>query len=310
MKRIVVMVLFCQLSAAMLIPEDTEMLEGFDPALIPEISPEDDYFEARSLSLGSLFNSIRNKRAARYDTKQSEGLVSHFRPNTVNAFHNNVEDTLTSESQFTQPNGQPFHKLMKWLKKRFSEESSSEEDESSDSGNIILVPRRHRRSTDSDKKTQSGPTNEKREQRAESSPNAMKLTKTSNGYASSRDIPSAAPLMGKFTRSPFEYSKIQHEEDSIAMDSSSLSMNEGMKSRTPRVNFVTQQKKSLDNDDTKPAGATKSDFYKTPPLLHNSKESSASSSSERYPERSSTTRPADTYSGYKDRNVNSNRYDE
>lgn len=64
-----------------------------------------------------------------------------------------------------------------------------------------------------------------------------------------------------------------------------------MKSRTPRVNFVTQQKKSLDHDETK-VSSTKSDFYKTPPLLHNSKETSD--------ERSSTIRPL----------FNNNHYDE
>lgn len=89
-----------------------------------------------------------------------------------------------------------------------------------------------------------------------------------------------------------------------------MNMNDGIKSRTPRVNFVTQQKKSLDHDDTK-ASATKSDFYKTPPLLHNSKElPTAVSSSERYSDKSSTTRPIDTYSNHKDQGSTANRYDE
>lgn len=308
MKRILVAFLLCQLSLAMLIPEDTEILDGFVPEFIPELSPEDDYFEARSMSSGSLFNSVRNKRAANHHTKESNGLISHFRPNTVNAFNNNADEVSNSDNELTQPGGKSFEKLMRSLSNGFSPEESSGGEENSFSDDIKSVPNRHRRSTDSEKKPSNDVNNGKR---SESLPSAMKLTKSAtNDYTSSRDSPSAAPLHGKFIRSPFEYSKIQHEEDSIAMDSSSMSMNEGMKSRTPRVNFVTQQKKSLDHDDTKSASATKSDFYKTPPLLHNSKESSAASSSERHSERSSTVRPTDTYSSYKDRDVNSNRYDE
>lgn len=309
MMRIVVVVLFGQLSMAMLIPEDTEILEGFEPALNPEILPEDDYFEARSMSFGPLFNSVRNKRAVKYDTEESDGLISHFRPNTVNSFNGNVKETLNSD---TQPNRRLFRTLVEGLSKKFpDEESDDDEIENYSSQPILQFPNRHRRSTGNDKKSAKGNENEKSEHRAESLPNPMKFTKSSNGF-SSRDNPSAASLVGKFTRSPFEYSKIQHEEDSL-MDSSSLSINEGMKSRTPRVNFVTQQKKSADQDDTKAASASKSDFYKTPPLLHNSKETSASASatsSERYPERSSTARPTDSYSMYKDRDVNTNRYDE
>lgn len=316
MMRIVVVVLFWQLSMAMLIPEDTELLEGFEPAINPEILPEDDYFEARSMSFGPLFNSVRNKRAIKYDTEESDGLISHFRPNTVNSFNGIPKETINSESQFTPPNRRLFRSMVGGLSKTNPNEESDEEEEEEEAANkssqpIMQFPNRHRRSTGSDKKSAKGNENEKSEHRSESLPIPMKFTKSSNGF-SSRDNPSAAPLVGKFTRSPFEYSKIQHEEDSL-MDSSSLSINEGMKSRTPRVNFVTQQKKSVDQDDTKAASASKSDFYKTPPLLHNSKETSASASatsSERYPERSSTARPTDTYSLYKDRDVNSNRYDE
>lgn len=304
MKRIVVLLFLVQLSVAMLIPEDTEILDGFVPEFIPELSPEDDYFEARSMSSGSLFNSVRNKRAAIHHTEESNGLISHFRPNTVNAYSHNAEEVI---NESTPTDGKSIGNLIRSLKNGFTGEESSGGVENADNEDNISIANRHRRSTNSEKKPQKEVNNEKP---SESLPIAMKLTKSSNDYASSRDLPSAAPLTGKFVRSPFEYSKVQHEEDSIAMDSSSMNMNEGMKSRTPRVNFVTQQKKSLEHDDTKSASATKSDFYKTPPLLHNSKESPATSSSERHPERSSTARPADTYSTYKDRDVNSNRYDE
>lgn len=142
----------------------------------------------------------------------------------------------------------------------------------------------------------------------------MKLAKNSNGFAPASDLPTASALRSsKWARSPFEYSKVQHEEDSMALDSTST-VNEGMKSRTPRVNFVTQQKKSLDHDANK-AAVTKSELYKSPPLLHNNKETIAASSStsDRYPDRSSTPKPLTyDYKDYKerDRDPNANRFDE
>ncbi|XP_031626111.1 uncharacterized protein LOC116342578 [Contarinia nasturtii] len=287
MERIWVMILFLQISLAMLIPEETEMLEGYT---FPETLADDDYFEARSLSKGPLFNSVRNKRS--HDIKESDGLISHFRPNSVNGYSRKMS---IDESQITPTNPVAFRKLKKWLKKKFPNDDSDESTDNSNLpfGSIILPPTqgRRRRSIENEKKI-----------KITSSKDEIK----SNINSENSPSPSAAALVsGKFARSPFEYSKIQHEEDSMAMDTSSLSINEGMKSRTPRVNFVTaQQKKSLDRDDTK-TSATKSDFYKSPPLLHNSKESTPTSSSERYPERS-TNRP----SSYPDRDMNNNHYDD
>lgn len=321
MKPVAVMILLFQASIAMLIPEDTEILDGFGLLSFPDTSTEDDYFEAQSLSSGSLYKSVRNKRDANYGVKESDGLTSHFRPNTVSAF----KKVPNGASQFKHPNGNAFPRLKSWLQNKFSPSQENQEileNEESTSfhnstlpifsfGNIILTTNRHRRSAENVEKTKSEPVKDKPDRRSENLPAALKFT--SSDFSSNRplDNASTAPLVGKFVRSPFEYSKIQHEEDSMAMDTSSHSMNDGMKSRTPRVNFITQQKKNIDHD-TKVASATKSDFYKTPPLLHNSKESSSASSSERYPDRSSTIRPSTfpDYKDYKDRNINSNRYDE
>lgn len=298
MKRLVVLFVL-QVAIAMLIPEDAEILDGFGLISFPESSLDDDYFEARSLSAGPLFNSVRNKRALDYDVKESNGLISHFRPNTVNGYAKKV---TMNEPELAHRTERSFRKFKKWLKKKFPE-SEEFNDERGMSLNLGLGSRK-RRNVETEKMnkiTLPKELVEKTNLDSERLPRAMKLTKSSDGITSmNRDSPTAAALVGKFARSPFEYSKIQHEEDSMAMDTSSLSVNEGLKSRTPRVNFVTQQK----NDDTK-TSASKSDFYKTPPLLHNSKESAAASENERYPEGSSTSRP-----GYKNRDVNNKHYDE
>lgn len=284
MKRLAVFLLIFQVVYAMLIPEDTEVLDGFGSENFAQLSPEDEYFEARSLSSGPLLNSIRNKRSPDDIVEESDDMISHIRTNELNGFPKRNKRSLRG--------------FKRWLKKKFSE---SEEES-----------HRRRRSVENDKKIKFEPTGESKkfDQHSESWPNSQKLKKSpdESSTLTGHENPIAAALVGKFARSPFEYSKIQHEEDSMAMDTTSLSINEATKSRTPRVNFVTQQKKSLDHDDSK-TSATKSDYYnKTPPLLHDSKETIASSS-ERYPNRGSTTRPS-TYPDYKDRGINSNRYDE
>lgn len=252
-------------TVAMMIPEDTEMLEGFAPISMPEISPEDDYFEARSLSESMLYNSIRNKREANYEVLESDGLRSHFRPNNVNAFKTIFAERLHSD-------GQSLHRQVR----------------STDSDAAAATAAKTPEKPVEEAKNDQNKTNEEL-------PTALRRVMKSGGFFPDTKSASASALVSKWTRTPFEYSKIQHEEDSMAMDSSqsSHSVNEGIKARTPRVNFVTQQKKSLDqnNDDSK-SSATKPEFYKSPPLIHDSKDSAqppySDRSSERMPPRPST----------------------
>lgn len=240
---------------AMLIPEDAEVLEGYAPISLPEISPEDDYYEARSLSDSMLYNSIRNKRDANYEVLESGGLRSHFRPNNVNAFQ-------TIFAQRLHHAGESLHRPVR---------------SAADTEATKAAPEK----PIDDAKKEQNKTNEEL-------PTALRRVMKSGGFFPDTKSASASALVSKWTRTPFEYSKIQHEEDSMATDSSqsSHSVNEGIKARTPRVNFVTQQKKSLDqnNDDSKPS-ATKPEFYKSPPLIHDNKDATQSSYNDRMPER-------------------------
>lgn len=281
MKRLFVISFVLTATAAMLIPEDTEMLKGFAPISLPEISPEDDYYEARSLSDSALYNSIRNKRDANYEVLESDGLRSHFRPNNVNAFKTIYAERLHHDA------GQSLHRQVR----------STETD----------APKKPEKTIDETKKEQNK-TNE-------DVPTALRRVMKSGGFFPDTKSASASALVSKWTRTPFEYSKIQHEEDSMAMDSSqsSHSVNEGIKARTPRVNFVTQQKKSLDqnnNDDSK-SSATKPEFYKSPPLIHDTKDSTQPSYSDRSSERT-PARPASYPDYYRERDPDKyymNQYD-
>lgn len=261
MRRIAFISFAVHVTLAMLIPDDTEMLDGYAAAIsLPEISPEDDYYEARSLSESMLYNSIRNKRDAQYEVHESEGLPSHFRPNSVNAFR-----TIHAERTNAESDGR------------------------------TSLNRRERRATDTNAGTENTnkTTNDDGQNKTKIElPTALRRVMKSGGFFPDTKSASAAALVSKWTRTPFEYSKIQHEEDSMAMDSTQAqSMNDGIKARTPRVNFVTQPKKmdsnSGSNDDDSKSSATKPEFYnnKSPPLIHDSKDSTSVRTSERTPSR-------------------------
>lgn len=279
MKRFFLIGFVFNVAVAMLIPEDTEMLEGFAPISLPEISPEDDYYEARSLAESMLYNSIRNKRDANYEVLESDGLRSHFRPNNVNAFKTIYAERLDQNDEL-------LHRQVR----------STETDATKKPEKLIDVAKKVENKTNEESST------------------ALRRVMKSGGFFPDTKSASASALVSKWTRTPFEYSKIQHEEDSMAMDSSqsSHSLNEGIKARTPRVNFVTQQKKSLDqnNDDSKPS-ATKPEFYKSPPLIHDSKDSTQPSYGDRSSERS-PARPSQYPDYYRERDPDkyyTNNYD-
>lgn len=79
------------IATAMLIPEDTEFLYESLPAA-PELPPQDDFSEIRSLTADTFLKSIRNKRATR--------VTFHSRS------HN-----ASCEVQAKIPNSFPFHRF-------------------------------------------------------------------------------------------------------------------------------------------------------------------------------------------------------
>ncbi|XP_053696575.1 uncharacterized protein LOC128743907 [Sabethes cyaneus] len=67
-------------ASSMHIPEDMEILEGYDlESAGTEINPEDDFYEQRSLLEPFFYRAIRDKREIPYRVLESPGLKSHFR---------------------------------------------------------------------------------------------------------------------------------------------------------------------------------------------------------------------------------------
>lgn len=290
MKAICLFLLLVQFAQSMFIPEDTETIDGFLPVGIAHMPNDDEYFEAKSLSSGSLLNSIRNKRNANYEIHESDGISSHFRPNTVNGFK-------TIPSSDTEKAG--FRKLFEKILTKIQGQTDQFVHDPLESTSHVRL-RRSAEDNNNNRKSDESSMDDGKKSKNDNSQKTSKFMSTSNGFSpKTRSSPLASPLVSsKWTRTPFEYSKIQLDEDSLAMDtmdtsssSAASTINEGIKARTPRVNFVTQQKKSLDQNGDSKASGTKSEFYKSPPLLHNTKEMASGMDNDRYAETNRQAKP-------------------
>lgn len=221
--RVAIVILYvASISMAMFIPEDTEILDGYimdDP--VDEISPEDLYFEVRSLT-GHAMRPIRNKREAKYEVLQSTGLASHFLPKGT-----------FRPSQSGTPVGS--------IRRARSVETKQ-----------ATPPSATTKSNGADIEIN------------EELPTAQKQTMENQRYAPDQNV-YASDMVDRWTTAPFEYTKLERQNDEISM-SESTAVNEGLKSRTPRVHFVTQQKKQAEAKSTimadlNVASANKADSY-------------------------------------------------
>lgn len=219
------------LSMAMYMPEDTELLDGYilDDGHHDQISPEDMYFELRSLT-GHARRPIRNKRDAKYEVLQSEGLASHFLPKIAFKKPQMVDIIGT------------VHRLAR-------------------SVDVVEKPKL-------DKLDKTAETD-----RAEKLPIAEKQTQMDRQrYAPADQTVFASDMVDRWTTAPFEYTKLQRQNSDDALGQNNGVVKEGVNGRTPRVHFVTQQKKQpsaedkftmmMMGDDLNVASANKADSYK------------------------------------------------
>lgn len=239
----------CHNVATMFIPEDTEILDGYNiDAPVDLLLPEDPYFELRSLNDQRLLRPIRDKRNSKYFILESQGLRSHFKRNSpiVITEPENVPIEYT-----TIPKSNEYMQNIAYDKLRPPQKGTSY--------NAEFGNRRTIRSTDqNDSNTETIPA---RNLSAETLPVPEKQTMMDSYMPEAR-----VTTEDRWEKAPFDYSKVQPSSEDI--DSyAAASLNEGIKARTPRVNFVTQQKKSNDlseSVDQNPSAA-KPEIYRNIP---------------------------------------------
>ncbi|XP_055548400.1 uncharacterized protein LOC129731985 [Wyeomyia smithii] len=174
-------------TSSMHIPEDMEILEGYDLVSAgTEINPEDDFYEQRSLLEPFFYRAIRDKREIPYRVLESPGLKSHFRQHYEND----------------------------WLEKQ-----------------KYQAKRRNRRSIE------------------------VESSSTTEGPKSTDELPKAEKqtlhqrTIEAWAKTPYQIK--QPTEEELDSEAEASMMSEGIKTRAPRVNFITQKKSLADSSETR-----------------------------------------------------------
>lgn len=236
-----IILFLCPFVASTDILGDTETLDGLNVNLLSQKYTDDQFFETENQANSGLLHGIRNKRSSKYVVLESRGLKSHFR--TGGDRRNLQSDDDVEFKNFDKTND--FMQSIAYDKLRPPKQDADVEN--------IRFPRsiepEHR---SVEMTTVSG-------ESPENLPTAEKQV-MDDYHPERRNQPMP---MDRWTKSPFDYSKVHNEEDSLA---EATSVNEGIKARTPRVNFITQQKSSKSdnpNDSDQKQSATKPEIYRS-----------------------------------------------
>lgn len=206
--------------------------------LSPQIYPEDQFVENGRDS--GLFQASRSKRNSKYIVLESRGLKSHFR--TDDDSHNLESGDSVGFKNFDKTND--FMQNIAYDKLHPPKQDAEVEN--------FRIPRSIEPEHRSVEMTTVSVQN------SEKLPQAEKQVMDYHPERRNQPMP-----MDRWTKSPFDYSKVHNEEDSLA---EATSANEGIKARTPRVNFITQQKNSKSEnsgDSDQKLSATKPEIYRS-----------------------------------------------
>ncbi len=219
---------------------DTNISDDLDTKLSLEILPEDQFFDTDGEESD---HAARNRRSPRYNVLESRGLKSHFRSGG-HLYHEQADDGIGFKN-FDKTNA--FMQNIAYDKLHPPKQDAEIEN--------FRVPR----SVEPEHRSEDMSTTSAPAQSGENLPKAEKQV-MDDYHPERRNQPMP---MDRWTKSPFDYSKVHNEEDSLA---EATSVNEGIKARTPRVNFITQQKSSKSdnpNDSDQKSSATKPEIYRS-----------------------------------------------
>lgn len=217
----------------------TEISDDLDTKLSRQIYPEDSFFDTGNGDDSGLSQASRNKRSSKYVVLESHGLKSHFRSGSD--VHNMQSDDGVGFKNYDKTNS---------FMQNIAYDKLHPPKQDAEVDNF-----RHPRSVEPEHRSVEATTISVKT--PEKLPQAEKQV-MDDYHPERRNQPMP---MDRWTKSPFDYSKVHNEEDSLA---EATSVNEGIKARTPRVNFITQQKSSKSenpNDSDQRPSATKPEIY-------------------------------------------------
>lgn len=223
----------------MRIPQDTEMLGGYIAIMEADNAPSDDYYEAKSMTDDSVGHPIRDKRSA-LDQFNDFPRLHAPQPDAIPVVPFDSKNGELSESPDADPNDDEYMDNIAYTKAHPPKKQASYVSDS--------IGNRHKREVEVEvNATVTEKANDSNRSHNESLPSPSKQIMRNSGDA-----------VGYWTQAPSEFARMNYDDD-ISADASTL--NQGINARAPRVNFITQQKRTFDDDDST-VSATRSEFYR------------------------------------------------
>lgn len=240
-------------TTAMLMPEDTEILAGYEMADDFGGGGADEsplYFELRSLT-GDSRMPIRNRRSAPsgssrpYQVLVSPGLRSHFvqltparRPSPVLRHADLLAAGTADIADYMQNIAYANLRPPKRSRRSVAAEPRSSTVESMDAATVVPMEHKQTDTLDVDVDVDGGA--------AEALPSPAKLT-MSDDYPAADQNEAASGLIDSWHDGSYVYAKMRDDAAALAAPASEMAApqlmttNEGIKGRMPRVHFITQK---------------------------------------------------------------------
>lgn len=222
----------------MRIPQDTESVGGYISIIEQDAAPDDEFYEAKNLVGEPLSHAIRDRRSPIDQLSELPAVHEPLDMSAVAGFDSKLDEI--SQSPDTDPTNIEYVKNIAYTK--------------------LHPPRKQLAAL-----TSSDAGRSKRE--VENAENAT-VTETAKETNRTGDesLPSPSKqimrnsdsIVGYWTQAPSDYSKLNFDED-VSADASTI--NQGINARAPRVNFITQQRRTIDDDDSS-VSATRADIYR------------------------------------------------
>lgn len=238
MKFIWGLALLLKIVASMRIPQDTESVGGYISIIEQDAAPDDEYYEAKNLAGEPLSHVIRDRRSIVDQLPASPAVHAQLDNSGAAAFDSKLG--AISESSDADPIDAEYMRNIAYTKAHPPKKQTA-------SFTNADAARNKRDADQAENATVTETAKESNRTGDESLP-----------LPSKQIMRNSDSVVGYWTQAPNDFSKMNFDDD-VSADASTI--NQGINARAPRVNFITQQRRTIDDDDSS-VSATRAEIYR------------------------------------------------
>lgn len=228
--------LLLKIVVSMRIPQDTESVGGYISIIEQDAVPDDEYYEAKNLAGEPLSHAIRDRRSIIDQLPETPAIHAQLDNSAATAFDSKLG--AMSDNSDADPIDAEYMRNIAYTK------AHPPKKQTASFTNADAV--RSKRDAD-------------HVENATVTETAKEVNRTGD---ESLPLPSKQIMRssdsGYWTQAPNDFSKMNFDDD-VSADASTI--NQGINARAPRVNFITQQRRTIDDDDSA-ISATRAEIYR------------------------------------------------